>query len=40
MYGKDVLEEIGLDLEADKREEFNLGCLFTDPGLYCSKDDP
>ncbi|PVD16296.1 hypothetical protein V512_005035 [Mesotoga sp. Brook.08.105.5.1] len=40
MYGKDVLEEIGLDLEADKREEFNLGCLFTDPGQYCSREDP
>ncbi|WP_292597697.1 zinc dependent phospholipase C family protein [Mesotoga sp. UBA6090] len=40
MYGKDVLEEIGLDLEADKREEFNLGCLFTDPGKYCSREGP
>lgn len=39
IYGKDVLQSVGLDLEAANREQFNLGCLFTDAGQRCSRED-
>mgnify|MGYP006900773993 CR=1 FL=1 len=40
LYGSDVLQTVGLDLDGKGRDYFNLGCLFTDPCRYCSKETP
>jgi hypothetical protein len=40
IFGKDVLQEVGLDPDSERKGEFNLGCIFTDVGKYCEKNSP
>jgi len=40
IFGKDVLQKVGLDPDSERKGEFNFGCLFTDVGKYCEKSSP